>query len=102
MKVIYTRFTNIYFFYILNQKLETDQSMLNDIVLPKPRDFKNPISRWSKIGWILHLGFINNSLLRTDKFNFYLLFLLPRYIALLGTLKEGCYFWKLRNVTRGG
>ena len=43
MKVIYTRFTNIYFFYILNQKLETDQSMLNDIVLPKPRDFKNPI-----------------------------------------------------------
>ena len=45
MKVIYTRFTNIYFFYILNQKLETDQSMLNDIVLPKPRDFKNPV-RW--------------------------------------------------------
>ena len=45
MKVIYTRFTNIYFFYILNQKLETDQSMLNDIVLPKPWDFKNPV-RW--------------------------------------------------------
>ena len=52
MKVIYTRFTDIYFFYILNQKLETDQSMLYDIVLPKPRDFKNPIRRWSKIGWI--------------------------------------------------
>ena len=31
MKEIYTRFTNIYFFYILNQKVETDQSMLHDI-----------------------------------------------------------------------
>lgn len=92
MKVIYTRLTNIYFFYILNQKVETDQSTLNDIVLPKPRDFKNPIRRWSKIGWIQFYTWVLLIIPYFKKTSltvcyFYLLFLLPRCIALLGTLK---------------